>query len=46
MQKQEFESIGDPQDSEYQMQFKLTSGVINPIAFPNLNVEVLKIISP
>lgn len=46
VQKNELIAMRDPQEGAYQTQLTLNAGVINPIAFPDLNIDVLSVISP
>jgi len=46
IQTDELIVMRDPIEGEYQTEFTLRDGVIQPIAFPDLDIEVLKIINP
>lgn len=46
VQTNELTVMREPEYGDYQTEFKLASGVIQPVAFPNLSIEVLKIVNP
>ncbi|MBD1856493.1 MULTISPECIES: Uma2 family endonuclease [Leptolyngbya] len=46
IQTHELIVMRDPEGGEYETEFRVKSGTLNPLAFPELAIEVLKIINP